>query len=159
MVGIGGLFVLAGVKGFNVLQMAQNLVTGKPANMGVSVAPLADSTYQAASQAATIVGGNKGIGQQLASGYGWGSGNEWDALDKLWTQESTWDNHAENSSSGAYGIPQALPYSKMPKAAWPERYGGQSDANTQIQWGLSYIKGRYGDPVAAWAHEQSNGWY
>ena len=62
---------------------------------------------------------------------------------------------AENPSSGAYGIPQALPGSQMASAGadW------QTSAATQIKWGLTYIQGRYGSPCGAWAHEQSNGWY
>jgi hypothetical protein len=62
---------------------------------------------------------------------------------------------AENSSSGAYGIPQALPGSQMATA------GGDwhNNAATQIKWGLTYIQDRYGSPCGAWAHEQSAGWY
>ncbi len=102
---------------------------------------------------------NQNTGKLLAAAYGWSSGQQWDDLVKLWNQESGWNNRAENPSSGAYGIPQALPYSKMPKAAWPERYGGKSDPTAQIGWGLSYIKGRYGSPEAAWAHEVQYNWY
>jgi hypothetical protein len=103
--------------------------------------------------------GNQALGQSLAAGYGWGSGTEWDALVKLWDQESGWNNTAQNPASGAYGIPQALPYTKMPKAAWPPSAGGSASATAQISWGLAYIKGRYGDPVAAWNHEVANDWY
>ena len=102
---------------------------------------------------------NQNTGKLLAAAYGWNSGQQWDDLVKLWDQESGWNNQAENPSSGAYGIPQALPYTKMPKAAWPPRYGGRADPTAQISWGLSYIKGRYGSPSAAWAHEVANNWY
>lgn len=102
---------------------------------------------------------NQQIGKLAAAAYGWGSGPNWDDLVKLWNQESGWNNTAENPSSGAYGIPQALPYSKMPQAAWPPRYGGRADPTAQIQWGLAYIKSRYGSPQAAWAHETANNWY
>lgn len=76
-------------------------------------------------------------------------------LDKLWTKESHWNTTAKNSSSGAYGIPQALPGSKMAV------YGSdwQTNPATQIAWGLSYIKGRYSTPCGAWSHSQSTGWY
>jgi hypothetical protein len=76
-------------------------------------------------------------------------------LDKLWTKESGWNHKARNDSSGAYGIPQALPGSKMASAGddW------ETNPATQIKWGLSYIKGRYGDPCGAWAHSQDVGWY
>ena len=56
---------------------------------------------------------------------------------------------------GAYGIPQALPGSRMASAGpdW------QTNAATQIRWGLQYIKSTYGSPCAAWDHEQATGWY
>jgi hypothetical protein len=77
------------------------------------------------------------------------------ALDALWTRESGWNHQAENPYSGAYGIPQALPGSKMVSAGddW------QTNPATQIRWGLGYIQDRYGDPAGAWAFFQANGWY
>jgi hypothetical protein len=94
------------------------------------------------------------IAQGMLAGYGW-SGDQWSYLYSLWERESTWSTSATNPSSGAYGIPQALPASQMASAGpnW------QNDPATQIKWGLNYIKQRYGSPAAAWAHEQSNGWY
>ncbi|ASW56682.1 hypothetical protein CIK06_24775 [Plantactinospora sp. KBS50] len=76
-------------------------------------------------------------------------------LDKLWTKESHWNYKASNASTGAYGIPQAVPGSKMASVAddW------QTNPATQIKWGLGYIKGRYGTPCGAWSHSQSSGWY
>lgn len=76
-------------------------------------------------------------------------------LDKLWTKESHWNPKASNSSTGAYGIPQALPGSKMAV------FGSDWKTNpaTQIAWGLNYIKGRYKTPCKAWSHMQSTGWY
>jgi hypothetical protein len=76
-------------------------------------------------------------------------------LNLLWSHESSWNVHASNPSSGAYGIPQAVPGSKMASAGrdWPD------DAWTQIRWGMRYIKSRYGSPSAAWAHECETGWY
>jgi hypothetical protein len=85
--------------------------------------------------------------------FGWGA-NEMPSLIKLWNQESNWINQV-NKSSGAYGIPQALPGSKMASAGADWR----TNTNTQINWGLGYIKGRYGSPDAAWAHEISHNWY
>lgn len=102
---------------------------------------------------------NQNIGKLLAASYGWSTGQQWDDLVKLWDQESGWNNEAENPSSHAYGIPQALPWTKMPQPAWPPRAGGKADPHAQIAWGLAYIKGRYGSPSAAWAHEQANNWY
>ncbi|MBG0561657.1 lytic transglycosylase domain-containing protein [Actinoplanes aureus] len=76
-------------------------------------------------------------------------------LDKLWKKESGWNYKATNRSSGAYGIPQALPGSKMASAGddW------KTNPATQIEWGLGYIKGRYGSPCGAWEHSQNVGWY
>jgi cell wall-associated NlpC family hydrolase len=89
--------------------------------------------------------------------YGWSTG-QMGSLKPLWTRESGWNRFARNPSSGAYGIPQALPPTKMPFAA---QAGGGSQAGPQIDWGLNYIKTRpgYGSPAAAWAHEQAFGWY
>jgi hypothetical protein len=76
-------------------------------------------------------------------------------LDKLFAKESGWNPKARNSGSGAYGIPQALPGSKMASIAddW------KTSAETQIRWGLGYIKGRYKTPCGAWSHSQNTGWY
>jgi Transglycosylase SLT domain len=86
-----------------------------------------------------------GCALTLAAGFGL---DQFPCLDKLFTKESHWNPLAQNKSSGAYGIPQALPGSKMAKigADW------QTNPVTQINWGLSYIKGRYGTPCAAWDH-------
>jgi hypothetical protein len=77
------------------------------------------------------------------------------ALDALWSHESGWNHTAANPSSGAYGIPQALPGNKMASVAsdW------ETNPATQIRWGLGYIRDRYGSPDAAWSYFQANGWY
>ncbi|MEU6726271.1 transglycosylase SLT domain-containing protein [Nonomuraea wenchangensis] len=80
---------------------------------------------------------------------------EFRCLDQLWTRESNWNHHAYNRSSGAYGIPQALPAGKMSGAGRDWR----SNPETQIRWGLAYIKGRYGRPCGAWGHWRSHNWY
>jgi len=94
------------------------------------------------------------IARQMLGRYGWSSG-QFSCLNPLWAHESGWSVTARNSGSGAYGIPQALPGSQLASAGsdW------QSNAATQIKWGLTYIQGRYGSPCGAWAHEQANGWY
>lgn len=100
-------------------------------------------------------GTNREIGQRLANElYGW-SGDEWACLDELWRRESGWSHTAGNKSSGAYGIPQALPGSKMATfgADW------LTNPETQIKWGLSYVSGRYGTPCGAWAHFTAKNWY
>ncbi|BCB85205.1 aggregation-promoting factor C-terminal-like domain-containing protein [Phytohabitans suffuscus] len=98
--------------------------------------------------------GNRKIGcaVMLSSGFGL---DQFPCLDKLWTKESGWNHKARNPSSGAYGIPQSLPGGKMASAGsdW------ETNPATQIEWGLGYIKGRYGDPCGAWAHSQDVGWY
>jgi hypothetical protein len=98
--------------------------------------------------------GNREIGCALLLDFGFGI-DEMPCLDKLWTKESGWNHLASNPSSGAYGIPQALPGSKMGSVAddW------ETNPATQIKWGLGYIKDRYGTPCDAWAHSQSVGWY
>jgi hypothetical protein len=80
---------------------------------------------------------------------------EFQCLDALWTRESGWNHRAYNRSSGAYGIPQALPGGKM-RGAGPD---WRHNPETQIRWGLSYIKGRYGRPCGAWGHFKSHNWY
>ena len=90
----------------------------------------------------------------MSSKYGWGS-DQLSCLVKLWDKESGWNVNAYNASSGATGIPQALPGSKMASAGsdWA------TNATTQISWGLGYIKSTYGTPCAAWAKSQAVGWY
>ncbi|MEP7090654.1 MAG: lytic transglycosylase domain-containing protein [Nocardioidaceae bacterium] len=94
------------------------------------------------------------IAKAMLGGFGFG-GDQFSCLDSIYSQESGWNVHADNPSSSAYGIPQALPGSKMATA------GGDWATNpaTQIRWGLGYIKGRYGSPCSAWGFKQSHGWY
>jgi hypothetical protein len=100
----------------------------------------------------------QGYAASRLGAYGWGAA-QMKPLIMLWNQESGWNRLAYNASSGATGIPQALPYTKMPRAAWLPSQGGQASASAQIDWGLGYIKGRYGSPAGAWAHEVANNWY
>ena len=109
----------------------------------------------AAAAAANTPDGAKANARQIAAAeYGWDSG-QFSCLESLWTRESGWNYQAYNSGSGATGIPQSLPGSKMASAGadW------QTNATTQIRWGLQYINGSYGSPCAAWGHSQSTGWY
>lgn len=171
--GGGVLLFWSGFTGRGVLASVQTVIQGKAPSVNpqvnapqdVAPTPLTSADFAGTPLAGSNVqnpgseSGNKALGHMLATAYGWGSPSELSALDALWTRESNWDNTAQNPSSGAYGIAQALPYSKMPKAAWPPHAGGSASASAQISWGLSYIKQRYGDPIAAEAHEQSAGWY
>jgi hypothetical protein len=94
------------------------------------------------------------LARTLMPQYGM-SASEFDCLDNIWTQESGWNVHADNPSSSAYGIPQALPGSKMASAGpnW------ENNAETQIRWGLGYIKERYGSACSAWSFKAAHGWY
>jgi|SRR6478735_227657 len=96
--------------------------------------------------------GNRALGKRLASARGWGSGRQWYCLEKLWTEESGWSTTSDNPNSDAYGIPQALPGSKMGR-------GWRTNATVQIKWGLKYISGRYGTPCSALSTKHSKGWY
>ena len=102
----------------------------------------------------TTPDGAQAIARSMMGSYGWGDG-EFSCLQSLWNRESGWNYQAENASSGAYGIPQALPGSKMSSVAgdWA------TNPSTQITWGMQYIQGRYGTPCSAWAHSESVGWY
>ncbi|MCE0485619.1 aggregation-promoting factor C-terminal-like domain-containing protein [Ornithinimicrobium sediminis] len=99
-------------------------------------------------------GDPRSIARSMLSSYGWGQ-DQFGCLDSLWIKESGWNHTAQNPSSGAYGIPQSLPGSKMASAGadW------QTNPATQIRWGLGYIDGRYGSPCAAWSHSQAHNWY
>lgn len=90
----------------------------------------------------------------LMSEFGWAD-TEIIPLISLWNRESGWNPNAHNGSSGAHGIAQALPASKM--AAYGSDY--YTNGKTQIRWGLNYIAGRYGSPSRAWAHFRSHNWY
>jgi len=85
---------------------------------------------------------------------GW-SESQWGCLNTLWTRESGWNTYATNGSSGAYGIPQALPGWKMASAGSDWR----SNPITQIRWGISYIASKYGSPCTALSHSNSYGYY
>lgn len=116
----------------------------------------------------TVVGGNlmapaagrpdpgtaQAIALNLASARGWDD-DEFSCLVALWSKESGWNHFAMNPSSGAYGIPQALPGDKMASAGadWA------TNPETQIVWGLGYIAARYGSPCMAWGHSQQKNWY
>ncbi|WP_246142635.1 lytic transglycosylase domain-containing protein [Nocardioides rubriscoriae] len=94
------------------------------------------------------------VAMALLAEFGFSS-DQFGCLDSLYTRESGWNVYADNPSSSAYGIPQALPGSKMASAGpdWA------TNPVTQIRWGLGYIQDRYGSPCGAWGHSQSYGWY
>lgn len=114
----------------------------------------AEAAEQAARSVDRAIDDPKSAARALMADYGWGD-DQFECLDSLWTRESNWRHTAENPSSGAYGIPQSLPASKM------SRFGDDYRSNpiTQIEWGLWYIDDRYGTPCSAWGHSESVGWY
>ena len=114
----------------------------------------ANAAVKAQAASYTPSGSPQQIAQQMLGRFGWSS-SQFSCLNPLWEHESGWSLTAQNPSSGAYGIPQALPGSQMASAGsdW------QTNAATQIKWGLTYIQSRYGSPCGAWAHEQASNWY
>lgn len=116
---------------------------------------VSSNTYKSAS----VVNGTKADYQAYAydlvlNKYLW-SESDYQALVNLWERESNWNANAHNKSSGAHGIPQSLPASKMSS----EGSDYYTNGYTQIRWGLKYIKERYGSPSAAWQHFQNKNWY
>jgi hypothetical protein len=107
----------------------------------------------AVSGGASVSGGVKSMAQQLLRLHGWEA--QFPALNYIINHESGWNVHARNPSSGAYGLGQALPASKMAP------YGGdyRDSANTQLRWMLAYIGGRYGDPNGAASFWRAHHWY
>jgi hypothetical protein len=130
-----------------------------------AAAPKSTSTSSGGSRPTAVIPSGNGNGDNSPAGaqayahsrfpaYGWGD-DQFGCLVSLWNKESGWNYQAYNRGSGAYGIPQALPGSKMGSAGadW------QTNAATQVNWGLGYVSGRYGTPCGAWGHSQSTGWY
>ncbi|KKD02871.1 transglycosylase SLT domain-containing protein [Streptomyces sp. WM6386] len=113
------------------------------AGLVLTAAPAQAATTSSAAQA-------KSIAHQMIP-----NAAQYNAFSKIVEHESGWDVDATNASSGAYGLVQALPGSKMASAGsdW------KTSAETQIEWGLKYMNERYGSPTGAWAFWQANGWY
>ncbi|MET7651082.1 MULTISPECIES: transglycosylase SLT domain-containing protein [unclassified Streptomyces] len=118
-------------------------VAAATAGMALSAAPAHAATTSSAAQAQAIA--HKMIPNAA----------QYKAFSNIVKHESGWNMKATNASSGAYGLVQALPGSKMASAGsdW------KSNAKTQIKWGLDYMNSRYGSPVGAWNFWQANGWY
>ena len=132
-----------------------------------------DTSAAGGYQGSVPAGPAQNTAKLLISKYGWQPG-QMGSLVKLWNQESGWSATARNQQSGAFGIAQALGHGGIGTGApdGTNQYGAQyglSDAEAQqanagnarwqIEWGLGYIKDRYGTPDAAWAHEQGFNWY
>lgn len=135
---VGGFYANSAGRDGVTLGLAAAIAAATAPNAGIPVNP---GTAQA-------------IAYELIRARGWGQ-DQFNCLVALWNRESNWRVNASNPSSGAYGIPQALPGSKMASAGadW------QTNPTTQIIWGLGYIAGRYGTPCGAWAHSEAKRWY
>jgi hypothetical protein len=134
-------------------QAAQQAAAQAAQQAAASAPPAVTPPAPPAPPVAVSSGSAQQIAMSMLGAYGWSS-SEFSCLNDLWSRESGWRTTAENPS-GAYGIPQALPGSKMASAGadWA------TSATTQIRWGLGYIKGQYGSPCGAWSHEEATGWY
>ncbi|WP_220093587.1 lytic transglycosylase domain-containing protein [Flexivirga caeni] len=132
---------------------ADKTATAPAAASQPSSDPTPPSTSRGGSRP-TYSGSPQAIAAAMLSSYGWGQ-DQMGCLVSLWNRESGWNVSASNPSSGAYGIPQSLPGSKMASAGadW------QTNPATQIRWGLGYIQATYGSPCGAWGHSQATGWY
>ncbi|MCU4672550.1 transglycosylase SLT domain-containing protein [Microbacterium fluvii] len=128
--------------------------TPTPTPTAVAATTTTATTGWAPPAVAPDPGSAQAIAYDMVIARGWDDA-DYDCLVALWKKESGWRVNAYNSGSGAYGIPQALPGSKMASAGadWA------TNPATQIKWGLGYISGRYGTPCGAWSHSQSAGWY
>ena len=153
--GVAEAVMFARMRSIEAARHQQELAAQKAAKAAGAKAQAARKG-QPAQQAAAITpsGSPEQVAERMLSQFGWSSG-QFSCLQPLWEHESGWSVTAENPSSGAYGIPQALPAAQMASAGadW------QANAATQIRWGLTYIQGRYGSPCGAWAHEVADNWY
>jgi hypothetical protein len=124
------------------------------ATVSASAMSLVSSASASVELARTPAGAREVTKALMDEKYGWGEKQFW-CLDGLWTKESRWNYRASNKRSGAHGIPQALPASKM------ELIGTDWRTNpvTQISWGLHYIDKRYETPCGAFAKFKRTNWY
>ena len=174
LAGGGALLLYSGLKGKSFASAFRDVLSGQSPKNAVSQNLVGTTSSNTASDLASAAGvsvpqetgstGNSAANQRTAklllaiTHPTWVVGQQWQALVDLWNQESGWNQYAYNPS-GATGIPQSLPWTKMPKAAWLPSQGGSASVVAQEQWGFSYIANRYGNPVNALAHEEAYGWY
>jgi resuscitation-promoting factor RpfB len=127
---------------------------GSGARGPAALAAFSQPVRSSAAAAAAVRLSPRQIAWRLLRSHHWSTW-QWKYLNWLWTHESGWNPYARNPYSGAYGIPQALPGSKMASAGphW------RTNARTQILWGMHYIRVRYHTPYGAWRHEVIYGWY
>lgn len=151
---------VSGVKENTFTRDGYSVIAPPPPPPPVVVEPVAEAKSEKQSGGSSLPrvsadpGSAQAIAHDMVLSRGWGE-DQFSCLVALWNKESGWRVNAANPSSGAYGIPQALPGSKMGSAGadWA------TNPATQITWGLGYISGRYGTPCGAWGHSQAVGWY
>jgi hypothetical protein len=124
------------------------------ATVSASAMSLVSSASASVELARTPDGAREVAKVLMADRYGWGDKQYW-CLDGLWTKESKWNYRASNKRSGAHGIPQALPATKMESVGTDWR----TNPVTQISWGLRYIESRYETPCGAFAKFKRTNWY
>lgn len=157
----GAVLTYAGIRGKSIPSLVQGFVQGTSPAAATSANQISTTSSDTSSGSGTVTatGGepsgtnaaNQALGRLMAAPYGWSTGSEWTALNNVVMAESGWSDTVVNESSGAAGIAQNI------SGFGPGYESG--NAPEQIAWLLSYIKSRYGNPEAAWAHEQSYGWY
>lgn len=144
------------------LSVVAKPATVSPSDMAAASQTASSDSSSTSTGGATTVsapapdpGTAQSIGYNMLPSFGFSQSSQWGCLLNLWNRESGWNYQAENPYSGAYGIPQALPGSKMASAGadW------QTNPATQIKWGLGYIQSIYGTPCGAWNFELANGYY
>lgn len=184
----GGVLIWSGLKGAGVSQVLRSVLSGRqprPVQVNpISGGPGAVAESGGAGQEINVTtpgsgtdAANQALGRLMAAGYGWGSGQNWQALNYGWgTLESGWNANARNPSSGAYGIAQALGHGIAATAApdGENNYGpdngvsvataraaNEGSATAQIAWGLAYIRAAYGSPsqVPGWLGQGGYGGY
>jgi hypothetical protein len=155
---LGGVFLIGGITGRSPLLVIQALIKGDkptsaPVQYGINTAYYTPGSAPSTSviPSGTSNTANQALGRSMAALYGWSTGAEWTALNNIVMAESGWSDTIKNPSSDASGIAQNI------NGFGPGYQEG--NAAQQIAWLLSYIKGRYGDPVAAWQFHMANGYY
>jgi hypothetical protein len=175
--GAGTLLFWSGLTGKGILATTQSVIQGKSPQSNPAVNAPQDASQAGAPLNTTSSIGPVGGGtpkqalQATAAAYGW-VGAQWAALDNLETQEAGYNPEATNPNTKAYGLGQALGHgTARTQGTKSNMYGGfgvsdavaqaanSGDAAAQAAWMCAYIRSVYGDPVHAWAHEQSNNWY
>lgn len=175
----GTVLAYSAIKGTTITKTLGYLLSGKtvPTTASVTATEGQPDSSNPGTRGDQSFHANQSIGKLLAAPYGWSTGNEWSDLVALWNRESGWNSKIANPQSGAFGIAQALGHGGANTAAqtsveypdgsiqlttvneYPSELANSGDPTAQINWGLEYIKSTYGDPINAWAHETSQGWY